>query len=369
MKVIVAFGTRPELIKLAPVIKELRHFPRAFRTTLLATAQHREMLDQMLNVFNLTPDIDLDLMSPNQKLDRLTSRILKEMTVVYERERPDLVIIQGDTTTAMSASLAAFYLRIPVAHVEAGLRTHDPLNPFPEEINRKIISAVASRHFAPTQTAADNLQKEGIPLRRICVTGNTIIDALLDLDKKALDLPSPVPLDPLKKMILVTCHRRENFGRPLDEICGALDDIVRKHRDVEIVYPVHPNPNIDRVVRKKLGGRRGIHLIRPLDYLSFIRLMKASYLILTDSGGVQEEAPAFSKPVLILRKVTERPEGVKAGIARVVPPERKNIYHETRKLLSNPAAYRRMAAAKNPYGDGKAAKRIVSVLRKLIREF
>jgi len=366
MKVIVAFGTRPELIKLAPVIKELRRFPRAFRTTLLATAQHREMLDQMLNVFNLTPDIDLDLMSPDQKLDRLTSRILKEMTVVYERERPDLVIIQGDTTTAMSASLAAFYGQIPVAHVEAGLRTHDPLNPFPEEINRKIISAVASRHFAPTQTAADNLQKEGIPLRRITVTGNTIIDALLDMDKKVLDLPSPVPLDPLKKMILVTCHRRENFGRPLDEICGALGDIVRKHHDVEIVYPVHPN--VDRVVRKKLGGRRGIHLIGPLDYLSFIRLMKASYLILTDSGGVQEEAPAFSKPVLILRKVTERPEGVKAGIARIVPPERKNIYHETRKLLSDPAAYRRMAAAKNPYGDGKAAKRIVSVLRIFIRD-
>ncbi len=362
MKIAVIFGTRPELIKLAPVIHALRERPDRFKTFLLATAQHRGLLDQMLELFDIRPDLDLDIMKPDQNLEDLTARVMASMSPALRRLRPDLVLVQGDTTTAAISALAAFYQRIPVAHVEAGLRTGEPYNPFPEEINRKIISTLARLHFAPTPTAARNLKREGVPPSGVFVTGNTVIDALLFIDKKIGKNPPPVKIDGGHKLVLVTAHRRESFGKPLENIYRALIDIVSLSPDVEIVYPVHPNPNVRESASRMLKGIERIRLLRPLDYGEFILLMKNADLILTDSGGIQEEAPAFRKPVLVLREKTERPEGIEAGIARLVGTDRKKIVAETRRILSNPAEYRRMIRAKNPYGDGKAALRIRKII-------
>lgn len=364
MKALIVFGTRPELIKLAPVILELKRRPKTFRVRLLATAQHRGMLDQVMDVFGLQPDLDLDLMRPGQNLDELTARIVSRTGRIFQDEHPDLVIVQGDTTTAMASSLAAFHRGIPVAHVEAGLRTGDLRNPFPEEMNRKVIGALAAWHFAPTPGAARNLRAEGIAASRIAVTGNTVIDALLVIDKAAAGRPLPIALKKNSRLVLVTAHRRESFGRPLDRVCSALIDIVRAHPDVEIVYPVHPNPNVQTAVKTRLSGRERIHLLRPLDYFSFLPLLKAADLILTDSGGIQEEAPFYHKPVLVLRKKTERPEGVAAGLARLTGTDRAVIVRETARILNDPVLQARMSRGRNPYGDGRAARRIAAFLEK-----
>lgn len=359
---LVVFGTRPEVIKLAPVVLELRRRPRSFRTVLLATAQHRGLLDQMLRVFDLAPDIDLDLMRPEQSLEDLTARIVRRVGAALGEARPDVVLIQGDTTTAMAAALAAFYRRIPVGHVEAGLRTGDPANPFPEEINRRIAGVLAAYHFAPTRLAARNLRREGIAPERIFLTGNTIVDALRHIAAKEADRPPAVRLNPGQRLILVTAHRRESFGRPLERVFRALRDIARRHPDVDIVYPVHPNPNVRAAAAKVLAGAPRIRLIEPLDYLEFLSLLRRAHLALTDSGGVQEEAPTFKVPVLVLREVTERPEGVAAGVAKLVGTDRARIVAETSRLLEDDRAYRAMAARRNPYGDGHAAERIRDAL-------
>jgi len=364
MNVLVVFGTRPEIIKLAPVIRELKKKPRRFRVRLLATAQHRGMLDQMLDVFGLHPDIDLNLMRPGQSLDGLTARIALNVGRAMRDEHPDLVIVQGDTTTAMVSALTAFHQRIAVAHVEAGLRTGDPDDPFPEEMNRKVVSALASWHFAPTRGAAQNLKNEGVPPSRIAVTGNTVIDALAMMDKILVDRPLPIRRKPESRLVLVTAHRRESFGRPLENICSALIDIARTHPDVEIVYSVHPNPNVRAAVKARLSGRERIHLVRPLDYFEFLPLLKKAHLVLTDSGGIQEEAPFYHKPVLVLRKRTERPEGLAAGVARLTGTNRAPIVREASKILGDPGVHARMSRGRNPYGDGQAARRIAAFLEK-----
>lgn len=363
-RLLVAFGTRPELIKLAPVINELKKHPGDFETILLATAQHRGLLDQMLNLFAIKPDIDLNLMQPNQSLDRLTSRVMLRASQVLKEVKPDLVIVQGDTTTAMVVALAAFYLKIPVAHVEAGLRTEDPYQPFPEEINRRLISALATLNFAPTQQAVFNLKKEGIPKKSIFLTGNTVVDALLQMKAKIEKFPFPLKISPQSRLILVTAHRRENFGEPLRNICRALLHLVKEFPDIEIVYPVHPNPNVRHTVYALLSRKPRLHLLRPLPYLDLLALINRSYFILTDSGGLQEEAPSFHKPVLVLREVTERPEGIKAGVAKLVGTSTQKIISQAQKLLLNPKAYERMTKAPNPYGDGRASERIVRYLRR-----
>ena len=364
-KVLCVFGTRPEAIKMAPVIKELRkHLAAECRTCV--TAQHRQMLDQVLRLFDIEPDYDLNIMQDDQRLSYVTSRVLTEAEQIIQAERPAWVLVQGDTTTAMAASLAAFYQRVKVGHVEAGLRTEDKWQPFPEEINRKLIDAVADSHFAPTQRNKLNLLQEGIPEESILITGNTVIDALLDVAAQPFD-PVESPLEGLsldgKRVVLVTAHRRENFGRPLENICLALREIARQYDgDVHIVYPVHPNPNVQRPVYRLLGDVPNISLMPPLDYQSFVWLMKHSHLVLTDSGGLQEEAPGLGKPVLVLREVTERPEAVEAGTVKVIGTARERVVAETTRLLENAAEYERMAQATNPYGDGNAAERIVSAL-------
>lgn len=364
-KVLCVFGTRPEAIKMAPVIKELRKHPAAeFRACV--TAQHRQMLDQVLRLFDIEPDYDLDIMQEDQSLSYVTGKVLTGVEEIIQEEQPDWVLVQGDTTTTMAASLAAFYQGVRVGHIEAGLRTQDKWQPFPEEINRRVTSAVADLHFAPTLWAKGNLLREGVPDERILVTGNTVIDALLDVAAKPFD-PVETPLEGLllegKRAILVTAHRRENFGQPLEDICLALREIARQYDgDVHIVYPVHPNPNVQRPVYRLLGDVPNISLMSPLDYQSFVWLMKYSSLVLTDSGGLQEEAPGLGKPVLVLREVTERPEAVEAGTVKVIGTARERVVAETTRLLENAAEYERMAQATNPYGDGHAAARIVSAL-------
>lgn len=362
IKVLSIFGTRPEAIKMAPVVKELEKYPERFISRVCVTAQHREMLDQVLYLFEITPDYDLDLMQEGQTLSGLTARVFTALNPVLEEEKPDWVLVQGDTTTVMAASLVAFYHQIKVGHVEAGLRTGDKWQPFPEEVNRKIAGVVADLHFAPTETAKKNLLAEGVDLETIHVTGNTVIDALHMAAVMPFDLEnSPlvgIPWD--KKIILVTAHRRENFGRPLENICAALNDIAREYREeVHIVYPVHPNPNVISVVYPKLKDFPNISLLEPLDYLPLVQLMKRSYLVITDSGGIQEEAPGLGKPVLVLREKTERPEGVKAGTVKIVGTDTKLIVKNIQKLISDREEYRKMANASNPYGDGESSKRIL----------
>jgi len=364
-KVLVVFGTRPEAIKMAPVVLELKKHRKHFKTVVCATAQHRHMLDQVLSIFRIQPDIDLDLMRRNQTLTTITVRTLEKIKDVLHRERPDVVLVQGDTTTAMAVGLESFYQKIPVGHIEAGLRTYDRFNPYPEETNRRILSALAEYHFAPSKKAADVLLKEGIDKRAIFLTGNTSIDALMRIlrDKKGIKVPVRVD----RKLILVTAHRRENFGRPFEHICNALLKIAQAHEDVEIVYPVHLNPNVQRPVYRILSRCDRIHLIEPLEYDQFAVMMEKAYLILTDSGGVQEEAPALGKPVLVMRETTERPEVVEAGAAKLVGTDAATIARSVGRLLRDTKAYARMARAVNPYGDGTAARKIVGVLRARLR--
>lgn len=351
---------------MAPIVRMLAQRSPQVESVVCVTAQHREMLDQVLGLFDIVPDYDLDLMRPNQSLAALTGLALERLDKVIGEVKPDWVLTQGDTTTAMVASLAAFYHRVKVGHVEAGLRTWDKYQPFPEEVNRRIADTVADLHFAPTDQSRDNLLREGIPSASIIVTGNTVIDALLDVAARPYDWNSgPLAAVPRgKRIVLVTAHRRENFGAPLRAICAALRDVASFSPDLQIVYPVHLNPNVREVVHLELGSLPNVSLLPPLDYLPLVHLMKAAELILTDSGGIQEEAPGLGKPVLVLREVTERPEGLAAGTVRLVGTGRQQIRDETWRLLNDPAAYRSMANAVNPYGDGEASRRIIESIVK-----
>lgn len=372
LNVLAVFGTRPEAIKMAPVVNALRGRPDRFSCVVCVTAQHREMLDQVLSLFSIAPDHDLNLMRPGQGLHDVNTAVLRELPAVLEMEGPGLVLVHGDTTTTMAATLAAYYAHVPIGHVEAGLRTGNKYAPFPEEINRKVTGAIADLHFAPTQAARENLLREGVPEGSIVVTGNTVIDALLSVaDRLRRDpalagrMEAEFPfLDPSRKLILVTGHRRENFGEGFENICRALAEIADLCPSAEILYPVHLNPNVQEPVRRLLGDRRrgNVHLIRPVDYLPFVYLMSRCHIIITDSGGIQEEAPSLGKPVLVMREVTERPEAVAAGTVRLVGTDRGKIVAETLRLLDDPEAYRRMSTANNPYGDGKAAGRIADFL-------
>jgi len=361
MNIICVIGTRPEAIKMAPVILALKKEPWA-NVRVLATAQHRQMLDQVLDFFNIKPDIDLDIMSPNQALTTLTARLLLDMDRVLLDEKPDVVLVQGDTTTVMTVTLACFYHRIPVGHVEAGLRTWDINNPFPEEANRVIAGRLAHWHFAPTESSRQNLLQEGVSDEDIVVTGNTVIDALLMTANK--DIEIGIDTDKNKRLILVTSHRRENFGKPFNNICQALHTLATNNPNVQFLYPVHPNPNVKNTAYEILGNQPNIILCDPLDYAPFVAAMKQAYLIISDSGGVQEEAPALGKPVLVLRDETERPEAVEQGVVKLVGSDFDKIVKETQCLLDDPKAYRAMARGVSPYGDGHGAERIVTVLRK-----
>ena len=359
-KILCVVGTRPEAIKMAPVILQLQTEGWA-EVRVLATAQHRHMLDQVLNFFGIEPDIDLNIMRPNQALTTLTARLLLEFDDVLQAEKPEVVLAQGDTTTVMTVALACFYHRIPFGHVEAGLRTWDMQNPFPEEANRVIAGRLARWHFAPTESSRQNLLREGVNDADIVVTGNTVIDALLMTASKEVEIG--IALDDNKRLVLVTSHRRENFGEPFRNICRALRTLAEQNADIQILYPVHPNPNVKDVAREMLGDCGNIILCEPLDYAPFIAAMKRAYLIISDSGGVQEEAPALGKPVLVLREETERPEAVEMGVVKLVGPNYHRIVAEAQRLLDDPAAYAEMARGISPYGDGKAAGRIVNVLR------
>ena len=368
VKIFVVFGTRPEAIKMAPVVKELKKFPNQFKVVVCATAQHREMLDQVLSLFKIKPDIDLNLMQKDQTLYSLTSKAIVVLSESLIKIKPDLVLVQGDTTTAMVAALASFYCKIPVGHVEAGLRTNDIYSPFPEEVNRRLITVLSNLNFAPTKISAASLIKEGISKKKIFLTGNTIVDALKMISQKARNAELPVKTK-AKKMILVTAHRRESFGRPIINICNALKEIVKRNRSVEIIYPVHMNPNIHDVVYPQLQGIEQIKLIKPIEYDKLICLLSKCYLVLTDSGGIQEEAPSFAKPVLVMRGTTERPEGIEAGVAKLVGTESRKIVKETCELLNNSKAYEKMSKALNPYGDGKASKRIARIIKQYFKQY
>ncbi len=377
LRVLSIFGTRPEAVKMAPVVQALA-CAAGLESLVCVTAQHRQMLDQVLSLFNIHPDVDLNLMQPDQDLASLTAAIFSHLDPVLADLKPDWILVQGDTTTVLASSLAAFFRHIRVGHVEAGLRTNDKLQPFPEEINRRVASVVADLHFAPTEWARQNLLRENIPTQQILVTGNPVIDAL----QKVVRLPataeviallerigiSPAPASPsrssMPRMILVTAHRRENFGQPLEHICTALKRLVDIYQDgIRIVYPVHLNPNVQVPVHQLLGNIPSITLLKPQDYLPMVHLMKHATLVLTDSGGLQEEAPALGKPVLVMRQVTERPEGIQAGTVRLVGTNTELIVAETCRLLDDPQAYDAMAQAINPYGDGHAAERIVNAIQ------
>ena len=359
-KILCVAGTRPEAIKMAPVVLALRKEPWA-AVRVLATAQHRHLLDQVMRLFDIEPDIDLNIMRPDQALPALTASLILKLDSVLKEESPDMVLAQGDTTTVMAVALTCFYWSIPFGHVEAGLRTGNLRNPFPEEANRVIAGRLACRHFAPTETARRNLLREGVPDADIVVTGNTVIDALLITASRKLDIG--IDLDASRRLVLVTAHRRENFGQPLRGIFRALRTLAERNTDIQILYPVHPNPNVRDLAHEMLGGLSGIVLCDPLDYASFVAAMKRAHLILTDSGGVQEEAPALGKPVLVLREETERPEAVDMGVVKLAGTSCERIVEEAQLLLDDPAAYRAMARGVSPYGDGKAAERIVSTLR------
>lgn len=364
MKVLCVFGTRPEAIKMAPVVKELRQHSDCISTVVCVTAQHREMLDQVLVLFGIEPDYDLNIMQENQSLANLTALALTRLDAVLEQEQPDWILVQGDTTTAMVAALAAFYRRIRVGHVEAGLRSRNKFHPFPEEINRKLVGSLCDLHFAPTETARQNLLREGVDDSNITVTGNTVIDALLDFTARPYDWEAG-PLASISRqarLIVVTAHRRENFGPPLKNTCAALKEIAFRYPDAHLIYPVHLNPGVRHTVNERLNRIRNISLLEPLEYMPFVHLLKHSYLVLTDSGGLQEEAPALGKPVLVLREVTERPEGVAAGTVKVVGTDQRRIVQETVRLMEDQIEYQRMARAISPYGDGKASARILARL-------
>lgn len=371
-KILLIFGTRPEVIKMAPIIKELKKHLSLLDCKVCVSGQHRQMVDPLFKLFNLKVDFDLKIMRENQNLEHITTTVLLKVSKIIEKEKPDYLIVQGDTTTAMAATLAAFYQRTKVAHVEAGLRTWDKYHPFPEEINRKIIDSASDLYFAHTQNAKQNLINEGVKSEKIEVTGNSVIDALLDISKRRFNFNDTVleKFDANKrKVILVTAHRRENFGKPIMNICMAIKRIALDFSDkVCFVYPVHLNPYIQKPVYAILGNIENVLLTAPLDYLSLVHLMKKSHFILTDSGGMQEEAPSLGKPVLVLRKTTERPEGVKAGCVEVIGTETRQIISTVRKLLENKVKYRKMSRASNPYGDGSASKRIVNRLLKELKK-
>jgi len=359
--VLIVFGTRPEAIKLCPLITVLRSPPfTALKVSVCVTGQHREMLDQVLSVFDVKPDWDLDLMQPGQTLTGLTARLLAALEPVLLEAKPSLVVVQGDTTTTLCGALAAFYAGVPVAHVEAGLRTSDLSAPFPEELNRSVASRLATLHFAPTEWAAGNLRREGVPEGSIYVTGNTGIDAVIairDRLEQGKITRSALPLEAGRKLIVVTAHRRENFGHGFACICQAVADLARR-ADVQVVWPVHLNPNVTGTVNSLLRGKPNIALIEPLDYVGFVDLLRRAYLVITDSGGIQEEGPSVGKPVLVLREKTERPEGIEAGTVRLVGSNRDLIVREATRLLDDEAEYQRMAHVNNPYGDGQASRRI-----------
>jgi UDP-N-acetylglucosamine 2-epimerase (non-hydrolysing) len=364
-KILFVFGTRPEAIKLCPVVLRLRGQPADFQVKVCATAQHRELLDQVLDAFDVTPDHDLGLMLPGQTLFQSTSRILTGLEPVLKAEQPDMVLVQGDTTTTLCGALAAFYLKVPVGHVEAGLRTGDPLQPFPEEMNRALTTRIASLHFAATEGAARNLTSEGIHRERIAITGNSGIDAVLfvrdGLEQGRLRGMDPLGLDPAKKLIVVTAHRRESFGEGFERITSALARLARRD-DVQIVYPVHPNPNVQEPVTRRLAGLENVLLIQPLSYVPFVDLMRRAYILLTDSGGIQEEGPSLGKPILVMREKTERPEAVEAGTVRLVGTDENRIVEQASLLLDDTTEYERMARVHNPYGDGRASYRIADVI-------
>ena len=370
MKVLSVFGTRPEAIKMAPLIKALARDER-FDAKVCVTAQHRQMLDQVLSLFNIHPDFDLDLMRPDQSLSELTAHILCGMSNVFSQWRPDIVLVHGDTATTLAAAQAAYYAKVAIGHVEAGLRTGNKYAPWPEEMNRHLTGALADFHFAPTENARDNLLHEGIGRTRIYVTGNTVIDALLEIENRITadaelqtELARHFPfLDPAKRLILITGHRRENFGDGFEHICKALAKLAERD-DVQLVYPVHLNPHVQEPVRRLLADTPHVFLIPPQEYLPFIYLMHRCALVLTDSGGIQEEAPALGKPVLVMRDTTERPEAIGAGTAKLVGTDRERIVQEVSRLLDDKEAYQVMAEASNPYGDGTAARRIVEILSK-----
>ena len=369
MKVAVVFGTRPEAIKLFPVIHALRAREHV-DTRVIVTAQHRGLLDQVLEIAGIRPDIDLDVMTPNQSLDSLTAKLIVELGKAFDAERPDRVLVHGDTLTTMVASLAAYYRQIPVAHVEAGLRSGDIHHPWPEEVNRRVVACIADMNFAPTQAAADALHRENRDARSIHVTGNTVIDALLATCERVKAMPSLARgLDDLaarfagKRIVAVTSHRRENFGGGMEAIARSIAEIAARP-DVAVIFPVHPNPNVRPVMEAVLGGLPNVAMIEPLDYPHFVRLLDMCHLVLTDSGGVQEEAPSLGKPVLVMREMTERPEGVAAGTAKLVGTDRARIVAQVLALLDDEAIYAAMARAHNPFGDGHAAERIAAIIAK-----
>ncbi|WP_271008541.1 non-hydrolyzing UDP-N-acetylglucosamine 2-epimerase [Paucibacter sp. B51] len=374
-RVLLVFGTRPEAIKMAPLYHALSRQTEDFETIACVTAQHRQMLDQVLQTFDITPDTDLNLMKPGQDLFDVTAAVLLGMRDVIRRERPDVLLVHGDTTTTLATAMAGFYAGVPVGHVEAGLRTHDLAAPFPEEFNRQVAGKVTRWHFAPTAVSRQNLLDERVPHERITVTGNTVIDALMwvlaridgDADRRAQVaalLDGRLPFDwRTSRFVLITGHRRENFGDGFLQICEALRELAKAYPDVRFVYPVHLNPNVQQPVNDILSGLANVHLVAPIDYEPFVYLLKHSYLVLTDSGGIQEEAPSLGKPVLVMRDVTERPEAVAAGTVRLVGAHRRRIVDNVRELLDSEAAYQSMARAHNPYGDGHACGRIVDLLK------
>lgn len=380
-RVMTVFGTRPEAIKMVPVVRRLQRFPGEFEAIVCVTGQHRQMLDQVLSIFNIVPDYDLDIMRSGQDLYDVTTRVLLGMRDVFSKVKPDIVLVHGDTTTSMAAALAAFYARIPVGHVEAGLRTGNIYSPWPEEMNRQITGRIATLHFAPTAGSRENLLQENVNSESIVVTGNTVIDTLyeaIDKFKSDAELSERVKaeikeagydlgrLKEGRRLVLITGHRRENFGEGFLNICRAIDELGEKFPDVDFVYPMHLNPNVRESIKTVFGsgmkGRGNLFFIEPLQYLAFVRMMSESALVLTDSGGIQEEAPGLGKPVIVMRDTTERPEAVEAGTVKLVGTDRRLIVDEIRRLLTNTEAYRQMAEAVNPYGDGKAAERIVAAL-------
>lgn len=368
MNVLCVFGTRPEVIKMAPVVQEFRKHPKQFATKVCVTGQHRQMIDPLLKLFRIKVDVDLNLMKKNQTLEHITTAVLHEVGKLIEKYKIDCVVVQGDTTTAMAAALAGFYKKIKVAHVEAGLRTKDKYHPYPEEVNRRIIDSFADYFFAHTDLAKQNLVNEGVEPSFVDVTGNTVIDALLETARKKHDF-SKTPLaeavqDP-RRLILMTAHRRENFGPPIKDVCAAVKTLAAKYeKSLKFIYPVHLNPNIQQPVHAILGNVSNVYLCEPLEYLPMVQLIKQSYCVLTDSGGLQEEAPSLGKPVLVLRETTERPEGVDAGCVEVIGTNKKTIIQKVSSLLEDSAKYNQMSKAVNPYGDGKASQRIIKRLLK-----
>lgn len=365
IKVMTVFGTRPEAIKMAPVVLELAKYPDKITPIVAVTAQHRDMLDQVLNLFKIKPDYDLDIMAAGQTLFDITSKAMMGLDKVLQEEKPDIVLVHGDTTTTFAGALAAYYHQIDVGHVEAGLRTHNIYSPFPEEMNRKLTGSIAALHFAPTTTSQQNLLAEAVAEEKIFVTGNTVIDALHQTVDDSFSFEDELLQNvdfKNKRIVLVTTHRRENLGEPMRQVYKALRRLTEEFQDVEIVFPVHKNPKVREVVKQELGGLEKVHLIDPLDYEPFANLMHRACLILTDSGGVQEEAPALGKPVLVLRDTTERPEAVAAGTVKLIGTDENVVYAEAKKLLTDEAEYQRMSEACNPYGDGLASQRIIQAI-------